>query len=76
MALIPDKFRKLAINVGLAFVAGFVTAFGTLLAETPKPTDKAAFLALVGAALFAGFRAAVGFAALVTPKVPAVPTDV
>jgi len=76
MALVPDRFKKLAINVGLAFAAGFVTTFGAFLAETPKATSKAAFIAALAASLFAGFRAVVGYAALVAPKVPAVPVDV
>jgi len=70
-----EKFEKLAINVGLAFVAGFVTAFGAFLSETPKAVGKSALIAAVAAALFAGVRAAIGYAALVTPAVPAIPVD-
>jgi hypothetical protein len=76
MALVPDRFKKLSINVGLAALAGFVTTFATLLNSTPKPTDKAAFLAIAGAAVFAAVRAVVGYLALIIKGVPAVPTDV
>jgi predicted RND superfamily exporter protein len=70
-----NRFKKLAINVGLAFVAAFATTFATLLNSTPKAPDKAALLAVVGAAIFAGIRAVVGFVALQASGVPAIPTD-
>jgi len=75
MALVPERFRKLAINVGLAFIAGFATTFGTLLNTTPKPTDKAALFAFLGACVFAGARAVAGFIALQASGIPAIPTD-
>lgn len=53
---------KLAKNVALAFVAGFVTSFGAFIAATPKDPGTAALVAAAAAAVYAGFRAAVGFA--------------
>jgi hypothetical protein len=72
---IPEKFRKLVLNVGLAFVAAFAATFGTLLAATPKAPDKSALLALVAAAVWAGFRAAIGALGLSVNAVPTIPTD-
>lgn len=75
MALKDSKYGRLVLNTGLAFIAGAVTAFGTLVATTPKADTKAFIIAVAGGALFAGFRAAAGFLALNAPKVPAIPTD-
>jgi uncharacterized membrane protein YjjB (DUF3815 family) len=76
MALaIPERFRKLAINVGLLFVGAFVTTFATLLNSTPKDLNKAALLAAAGAGVAAGIRAVVGFVALQASGVPAIPVD-
>lgn len=55
--------KELLMNTVLAFIAGFVTTFGTFVAATPKNPGTAALLAAAGAAAYAGFRAAVGFAA-------------
>jgi hypothetical protein len=64
--------RELAINVGLAFVAGFFSTFGAFIYATPKNPGTAALLAAGAAGLYAGFRAAVGFiAAKVAEKRPA-----
>jgi hypothetical protein len=70
------KFTKeLAVNIGLSFVAGFVTTFGVFVAATPRPASFAVVAAAAGAAAWAGFRAVVGFLALNAPKVPAIPVD-
>lgn len=71
-----EKYKKLAINVGLAFIAGATTAFAALVQTTPKEDLKAFVIAVATGALFAGLRAAYGFIALNLPKVPTVPTDV
>ncbi len=69
------KFTKeLAINIGLAFVAGAVTSFSAFLAATPKAPGTAALVAAATAALYAGFRGVVGFIALNT-KAPTIPVD-
>lgn len=73
--LIPDRFRKLAINTGLAFIAAATTAFAALIATTPKEDFKAFVIAIVSGALFAGLRAAIGFLALQVPALPAIPVD-
>jgi hypothetical protein len=75
MAIKLGKFKKLAINVGLAFLAGFITTLGVLLNSTPKAPTKAVLLSTVGASLFAGVRAAVGAAALLAKDIPAIPVD-
>ncbi len=67
--------RELLINVGLAFVAGFATTFYAFLNSTPKAPEKAALIAALSAALFAGVRGAVGFIALNAKQVPAIPVD-
>ena len=75
MSFKDSRFGRLVINVGLAFVAGAVTAFAALVSTTPKD-DPVAFAIAVGAGLlFAGVRAVIGYLLLVIPKVPAVPTD-
>jgi hypothetical protein len=70
-----ERFKKLAINTGLAFVAGATTAFLALISTTPKEDLKAFVIAVVAGALFAGARAALGFLALQVPGVPAIPVD-
>lgn len=67
--------KELFINVGLAFVAGFVTSLAAFLAVTPKPTDTAIIISALAAALWAGVRGVIGFIALNVPKVPTVPVD-
>lgn len=70
------KFTKeLGINTGLAFAAGFITTFGVFMTATPKAPGTSALLAASGAAVWAGFRAAVGFAALNAKSVSALPVD-
>jgi hypothetical protein len=49
-------------NVALAFAAGFATSFGTIVAATPRNPGFAALVSAAGAAVYAGFRAAVGYA--------------
>lgn len=69
------KFTKeLGINIGLAFVAGFTSTFAAFVAATPKNPGTAALVAAGAAAAYAGFRGAVGFAALNT-KAPTIPVD-
>jgi predicted membrane metal-binding protein len=70
-----ERFKKLAINTGLAFVAGATTAFLALISTTPKEDLKAFLIAVVLGAIFAGVRAAIGFLALQIPQVPAIPVD-
>jgi hypothetical protein len=70
-----DRFKKLAINTGLAFVAGATTAFLALISTTPKADLKAFAIAVITGAIFAGVRAAVGFLALQVPGVPTIPVD-
>ncbi len=48
-------------NVGLAFVAGFVTTFAAFIQATPENPGKSALIAAAAAALYAGGRAAVGY---------------
>ena len=67
--------RKLAINTGLAFVAGFVTSFGAFIAATPKAPDRAALVAAGAAALYAGARLAVGVIAQKVEALPTIPVD-
>lgn len=54
---------KLLVNVALSFVAGFATAFGAFIAATPKNPGTSAIIAAAAAAVYAGFRLAVGAAA-------------
>ncbi len=54
-------YAVFAKNVGLAFAAGFVTSFGTIIAATPRNPGFAALVSTAGAAAYAGFRAAVGY---------------
>jgi hypothetical protein len=70
------KFTKeLAINTGLAFVAGFVTTFGAFTEATSKNPGKVVVIAAAAAALWAGFRAAVGFVAMNAKQVPTITVD-
>lgn len=48
-------------NVGLAFLAAFVTTLGAALGPFDKPPGLAVVTAAAGAALWAGGRAAVGY---------------
>jgi len=73
---IPERFRKLAINVGLLFVGSFAASFGAFLKATPKETLVAGAISGIAAAAIAGVRAVVGFVALQASGVPAVPVDV
>jgi uncharacterized membrane protein len=77
MALaIPERFRKLLINVGLLFV-GAALSTGLALAQTTPKTDLKVFvIAVVSGAAIAGVRAVVGFIALQASGIPAVPVDV
>jgi hypothetical protein len=68
------KYRKLAINVGLAFLASFASTFGAFMAATPENPGTSALIATAAAAAWAGFRAAVGFIAMNTPA-PTIPVD-
>jgi hypothetical protein len=52
---------KLAKNVALAFVAGFVTSLGAFAVANPENPGKATIVAAVAAAVYAGGRAAVGY---------------
>ncbi len=70
------SFKKLAINTGLAFLAGFATSFGLFMAATPQNPGFAVLASAGGAAVYAGFRAAVGYLALRAKSLPAIPTDV
>lgn len=49
-------------NVGLAFLAGFVSSIAAFAAANPNNPGKAAIYAAVAAAIYAGGRAAVGYA--------------
>lgn len=75
MAFKDTKFGRLAINVGLAFVAGATTAFFALINTTPKEDLTAFAIAVATGAVFAGVRAAIGFILLQIPQVPAIPVD-
>jgi hypothetical protein len=75
MALIPDRFRKLAINVALLFAGSTATAAIALISTTPKDDLKAFAIAVITGALIAGARAVIGFLALQLPQVPAIPVD-
>lgn len=70
-----ERFKKLAINTGLAFFAAAVGSFGALIATTPKESVKAFVIAVIAGSLFAGGRAALGFLALQIPQIPAIPVD-
>ena len=59
---------KLAKNVGLAFLAGFATSFGAFIAATPQNPGFAALVSAAAAAVYAGFRFAVGVAASAADK--------
>ena len=74
MALVPEKFRNLALNVALLFVGTVVSTALALIQTTPKDDLKAFAIAVVTGALVAGVRAVVGFLGLTT-AVPAVPVD-
>lgn len=70
-----DKYKRLAVNAGLSFVAGFATSFGVFIAATPKDPGKAALLAAAGAAVYAGFRALVGVVAAAARDGELLPVD-
>jgi hypothetical protein len=67
--------KKLLLNTGLAFLAGFATTLGAFLAATPKAPDRAAVIAAAGAAIYAGVRFAVGALAKNIEAVPTIPVD-
>ena len=69
------RLKNIAINTGLAFVAGFVTTFGVFLAATDKAPDGAAVKAAIGAAIYAGARAVYGVISSEVAAIPQVPTD-
>jgi len=69
------SLKKLAVNTGLAFLAGFATAFGTFMAATPQDPGFAALVSAGGAAVYAGFRAAVGYLALKAESIPTILVD-
>jgi hypothetical protein len=73
---IPERFRKLVINVGLLFIGSFAASFGAFLQATPKEALAAGVISAVAAAAIAGVRAVIGFVALQASGVPAVPVDV
>src|SRR6185503_2582233 len=60
--------KELATNVGLAFLAGFATSFGAFVAATPANPGFAALVAAASAAVYAGFRLAVGVLAAKAEK--------
>lgn len=68
--------KRLAWNTALAFLAGFMATFGAFLAETPKAPDRAAVIAAVAAAVWAGARFAYGVVSKGVPVVPTLPVDV
>lgn len=70
-----EKYKRLAVNAGLAFVAGFTTSFGLFIAATPKDPGKAVLLAAGGAAVYAGFRAFVGFVSAAVRDGELLPVD-
>jgi hypothetical protein len=69
------KLKNIAINTGLAFLAGFVTTFGVFLAATDKAPDTVVVKAAIGAAIYAGARAAYGVVSAAVTAIPQVPTD-
>jgi len=73
---IPERFRKLAINVGLLFVGAALSTGAALAQTTPKGDLKVFVIAVVSGAAIAGVRAVIGFIALQASGVPAVPVDV
>lgn len=54
-------YKVFATNVALAFAAGFITSFGAFMAATPEDPGFAALVSAGSAALYAGFRATVGY---------------
>jgi hypothetical protein len=69
------RLKNIAINTGLAFLAGFVTTFGVFLAATQKAPDKSALFAAIGAAIYAGARGAYGVISEQINAIPQIPTD-
>jgi hypothetical protein len=69
------RLKNIAINTGLAFLAGFVTTFGVFIAATDKAPDAVALKAAIGAAIYAGARGAYGVIATEVKAIPEVPTD-
>ena len=66
---------KLAVNIGLAFFAGFITTLGAFVAKTgDAPPTKAVAFAALAAAVYAGVRGVVGY--LLARYGNPVPTDV
>jgi hypothetical protein len=75
MAFSLTRFKRLALNVALAFTAGALTAATALVATTPKDNVKVFVISVVAGACIAGVRAVAGFVALQASGIPAIPVD-
>jgi hypothetical protein len=57
--------RELVQNIGLAFLAGFITSLGIVVERTGDvPPTKTFIISAVGAAIYAGVRGAIGYVKL------------